>query len=235
MRTQHDPGTGPQYNDLPPHVAYDPVFSDSLMLRRRQVLDVLENLQDPVYVERVLEMIEVLDFERGFHTLQNCMAYLKELGEWEDVYEAFHKKHGSLAGGIESTLEECLRRDHIKRMRATVADPEHRFFLALLLNVPTRANLLTLVSQRFSEVSPFDTIIRWASELMEETECGFAILDAAFPQELEIGFDDQPSFFLAALRKFLDADFKLPKAFPQDALQPIGTALSESSLGLLVN
>jgi len=235
VRTQHDPGTGPQFNYLPPHVAYDPVFSDSLMLRRRQVLDVLENLQDPVYVERVLEMIEVLDFERGFHTLQNCMGYLKELGGWEDVCEAFHKKHGSLAGGIESTLEECLRRDHIKRMRATVADPEHRFFLALLLNVPTRANLLALISQRFSEVSPFDTIIRWAGELMEETECGFAILDAAFPQELEIGFDDQPNFFLAALRKFLDADFKLPKAFPQNALQPIGSALSESSLRLLVH
>jgi hypothetical protein len=233
VRTQHDPGTGPQFNYLPPHVAYDPVFSDPLMLRRRQVLDVLESLQDPVYVERVLEMIEELDFERGFHTLQNCMGYLKELGEWENVHQAFHQKHGPLADGIESTLEECLRRDHIKRMRASVVDPEHRFFLALLLNVPNRADLLTLVSRRFPEVSSADTIMRWAGELMEETEFGFAILDAVFPQELEIGFDEQPGIFLVALRKILDADFKLPKDFPKAALEPLGMALSDSSLGLL--
>ena len=133
----------------------------------------------------------------------------------------------AVIAAVDASLRRLGRAIH-KNNPLRASPPDHIW-------ISTRANLLTLVSQRFSEVSPFDTIIRWAGELMEETECGFAILDAAFPQELEIGFDDQPSVFLAALRKFLDADFKLPKAFPQDALQPIGTALSESSLGLLVN
>jgi len=57
VRTQHDPGTGPQFNYLPPHVAYDPVFSDPLTLRRRQVLDLLEQAEDPAYVDLVLEMV----------------------------------------------------------------------------------------------------------------------------------------------------------------------------------
>jgi len=234
VRTQHDPGTGPQFNYLPPHVGYDPVFSDPLTLRRRQVLDVLEQIQDPAYLDLVLEMIQELDFERGFHTLQSCMGHLRDSGAWESVYAAFQKKHGALALGIESTLDECGRRDRIKAMRARISDPEHRFFLALLLNVRTRGDLFSLVAQRFPEESVVDVIIRWSEELLEETDCGVAILDAVFPQELDIDFDDQPGVFLAALRKILDADFKVPMGFPDDGLEQVRSALAESSLGLLV-
>src|SRR3954465_4020050 len=56
VRTQHDPGTGPQLNYLPPHLAIDPHFSDTLMLRRKQLLDVLEQGEDPDYAELVKEM-----------------------------------------------------------------------------------------------------------------------------------------------------------------------------------
>jgi hypothetical protein len=59
-------------------------------------------------------------------------------------------------------------------------------------------------------------------------------LDAVFPQELDVDFAEQPGVFLAALRKILDANFKVPKGFPKDALEPIKGALAESSLGLLV-
>ena len=41
VRTQHDPGTGPQFNYLPPHVAVDPLHGDLLTMRRKQLLDVL--------------------------------------------------------------------------------------------------------------------------------------------------------------------------------------------------
>jgi hypothetical protein len=234
VRTQHDPGTGPQFNYLPPHIAYDPVFSDPLTLRRRQVLDVLEQMQDPAYVDLVLEMIQELDFERGFHTLQNCMAHLRDSGAWERVYAAFQEKHGSPALGIEATLDECTRRDRIKAMRARISDPDHRFFLALLLNVRTRGDLYSLVARRFPGESVVDVIMRWSEELLEETDCGVAILDAGFPQELDVDFDEQPTVFLTVLRKILDADFKVPSGFPKDALEPIRSAFAESCLALLV-
>jgi len=234
VRTQHDPGTGPQFNYLPPHVAYDPVFSDPLTLRRRQVLDLLEQAEDPAYVDLVLEMVGELDFERGFHTLQNCMDHLRNLGAWESVHAAFQKKHGALSAGIESTLDECRLRDGIKAMRGRISDPEHRFFLALLLNVRTRSDLFSLVLQRFPEVSAVDTIMRWGEELLEETDFGVAILDAAFPQDLEVDFDEQPGVFLAVLRKNMDADFKVPGDFPKNAFESIRSAFATSSLGLLM-
>jgi hypothetical protein len=162
------------------------------------------------------------------------MDHLRNLGAWESVHAAFQKKHGVLSNGIESTLDECRLRDGIKAMRGRISDPEHRFFLALLLNVRTRGDLFSLVVQRFPEVSAVDTIMRWGEELLEETDFGVAILDAAFPQELEVDFDEQPGVFLAVLRKIMDTDFKVPGDFSKDALESIRSAFATSSLGLLV-
>src|SRR3954466_5668968 len=83
VRTQHDPGTGPQLNYLPPHVAVDPHFSDTLTMRRKQLLDVLEQTEDAGYADLVLEMIHELDFERGFSILYHTRAPLQQLDQWE--------------------------------------------------------------------------------------------------------------------------------------------------------
>src|SRR4051812_18464061 len=56
VRTQHDPGTGPQFNYMPPHMAVDPDFNDKLMTRRNQLLDVLEQSGNAEYGELVMEM-----------------------------------------------------------------------------------------------------------------------------------------------------------------------------------
>lgn len=237
VRTQNDPGTNPQFNYLPPHVAIDPVFSDELTMRRKQLLDVLGQIEDPDYTGLVLEMIEELDFERGFFILQHCMGHLQQLQEWEPVLDAYQNKHGALAAGIAATLEESERRDTIKEMRSTISEPEHRFFLALLMNVPTRADLLTLVARRFPDEAPVETVLRWAEELGAETEYGIAILDASFPESLEIADEDQPDLFIAALRHFLEGGKKVPaalRALPVAHLQQLRTAFADSSLRVLV-
>ncbi|MDB5326996.1 MAG: hypothetical protein JWM57_2565, partial [Phycisphaerales bacterium] len=142
VRTQHDPGTGPQYNYLPPHVAFDPHFSDKLTMRRKQLLDVLEQTEDAGYGGLLLKMIGDLDFERGFSILHHCRGYLQQLDQREPVLRAFEKKHGVLAAGVAATLKEDARRNFIRSLRSSVIDPEHRFFLALLMNAPTRDDLL---------------------------------------------------------------------------------------------
>jgi hypothetical protein len=169
VRTQHDPGTGPQFNYLPPHIALDPVFSDTLSMRRKQLLDVLEQTGDPAYSPLVLEMLADLDFERGLHVLHHGMGHLKEMDEWQAALEVFQNKHGTLAAGVSATLEEGVRRDVIKDLRGAIAEPEHRFFLALLMNAPTRSDLLALVARRFPDTAPLETVLRWAGELISIT------------------------------------------------------------------
>ena len=88
------------------------------------------------------------------------------------------------------TLDEIVRRDTLAELRGSVTEVEHRFFLALLLNVPSRDDILSLVSQRYPG-APIDTIMRWAEELSETSDSGTWILDAEFPEELAIPMEKQ--------------------------------------------
>lgn len=167
VRTQHDPGTDPQLNYLPPHVALDPTHHDALMARRTQLLDVLEVLADPAYPELVLAMLAELDFARGFAVLRHGMHHLRALDAWELVVAAFQERHGTLAAGVAATLDTIARRDVIVALRGIVDAPEHRFFLALLLNVPIRDELLALVAKRFPQNPARDTVAGWMAELVD--------------------------------------------------------------------
>jgi hypothetical protein len=236
LRTQHDPGTGPQFNYHPPHMAIDPQHTDLLTLRRTQLLDVLEQTEDPAYAELVTQMLADLDFERGFYILQHCMPHLQQLDEWNPAIKLFNKKHGKLAVGIAATLAEEVRRNVIKSLRGSILDPEHRFFLALLTNAPTRADLLALVAQRYPKKSPTDIILRWMQELTEASDQGVSILDAVFPENLEIDPDSQPEVFLSAFSYFLNKQKTRPPALRQlsaSDLQQLKTVFAESVLNVL--
>ena len=166
VRTQSDPGTGPQFTYLPPHFAVDPFFQDTLTNRRKQLLDVLEAIEDPGYGQIVAEMLGELDFERGFFVLQNCIIALRSSGEWEAVWKVFAERHGAKADLAALTFEEILRRDALVALRSSVREVEHRFFLALLLNVPEAKEILRIVAERFPG-PPEATLERWVREMAE--------------------------------------------------------------------
>ncbi len=237
VRTQHDPGTGAQLNYLPPHMAIDPLHSDLLTMRRKQLLDVLEQVEDSGYADLVMEMIADLDFERGFAVLQHCMEYLQRLDAWKPAIKAFEKKHRVLAEGVAATLAEEVRRNVIKSLRSTITEPEHRLFLALLMNAPTRRDLMALVAQRFPRKAPLDVVLRWVEELMEVSDQGVTILDAVFPETVEVEFEDQPKLFLSAFRYGIQREKKLPSAMrdlsPADVME-LRAAFAESVLSILM-
>ena len=202
IRTHGDPGTGPQFTYLPPHVAIDPVRNDPLTLRRKQLLDLIEQTADPAYPDLATDMISSLDFERGFFILQNCIGHLRALGAWDPVWQAFVNRHGSLSSKVLPTLEEIIRRDTLVAMRANIVDPEHRFFVALLLNLQDREKILRFVGRCHSG-NPLSTIMRWAEELLQPSPYGAWILDARFPMILNVEEEDQPGLLIEALEQFL--------------------------------
>lgn len=238
VRTHHDPGAGPQFTYLPPHLAVDPIHDDALTARRKQLLDVLERVEDPVYPGRVREMLAELDFERGFFILQNGMSYLRGLGEWEETLRVFEGKHGPLARYVAPTLDEIVRRDGLAAMRGSIVDVEHRFFLALLLNVPSRAGILDFVSRRFPG-APEETVLRWVEELSETSGISLWILDAEFPAELEVPAERQLEFLLAALGHFLKGGKSggrgRPGSWSSSKLETARPWLAGSSLRALVS
>lgn len=237
IRTHTDPGTGPQFTYLPPHLAVDPFYHDALTNRRKQLLDVLEKTADPAYPTLVREMLEQLDFERGFFILQNAMGYLRSLGEWEEAIHVFKGRHGDLATLVPPTLDEIIRRDTLVELRAGITEVEHRFFLALLLNVPSRDAILDFISQR-DDGPPLETIMDWAEELMMISDATTWIIDAEFPEDLAVPAEEQPAFFLAALRHAIGAPAESASSAAASlsplALEQVRGALLRSSLKVLV-
>ncbi len=213
IRTHSDPGTGPQFTYLPPHVALDPVQQDALTTRRKQLLDVLEHTGAPDYGDLVLKMLGELDLERGFFVLQNCFGHLRNLGEWDRAWSRFARKHGSAVSPIKKTLEEIIRRDALTAMRSSIEDVEHRFFLALLLNLERRDDLLRLISSRH-QGNALTTILRWASELIQVDETGVWLLDARIPWLNDLDEEELPSLVLEVLDQLLKIQGKAVKTAP---------------------
>jgi hypothetical protein len=181
IRTHTDPGTGPQFTYLPPHLAVDPLHSDTLTNRRKQLLDLLECIGDPGYTEIVVEMLESLDFERGFFILQNCVTHLHTLGTWREVWSVFGAKHGQLANYVAPTISSILQRDALVALRSRVDEPDHRLFLALLLNIPERNEIHSMIEARFGE-DPSRLIKLWSEEITTLHEDAAWVLETYYSE-----------------------------------------------------
>jgi hypothetical protein len=92
-------------------------------------------------------------------------------------------------------LEEQERQGSITKRRGTITKDAHRFFLALLLNVPGRDKLLELVKQRYPEQDPVETILDWVEELGRTRVLGSKETNALGLPE----FDDSYVFVLECL------------------------------------
>lgn len=231
LRTHNDPDSGPQLNYLPPHVAVDPHFADALTTRRNQLLYILENLDHPDYALLVRKMLSQLDFERGFYILRDSISRLQELGEWDSALETFEKKHGEIAQGIPATLAEAHRREVITGMRSHIEDPDLRFFLALLMNVSDRTDILGLIAARFPEQSPHDTILSWVFDLITPMEHGLELLDVPLPETSNIPMEELADAILHTLAHAID-DSSDKDTLPEE-LSRIHGALANSSLNVL--
>jgi len=235
VRTHTDPGTGPQYTYLPPHVAVNPFHHDALTTRRKQLLDVLEKTEDPAYPDLVLAMLAELDCERAFFILQNGMAHLRGLGAWDACWKVFAARFPRWAPKFLATLGEIVRRDSLVAMRSMIGDVEHRFFVALLLNLSERAQILKLIGQRFKG-PPLKTIERWTEELCQSTDEVAWILDAEFPLT-ERPVEEQPALLLAVLHQALRGGPSGARAVPGLSVtehRRVLAALKASSFSVLL-
>jgi hypothetical protein len=61
--------------------------------------------------------------------------------------------------------EEHERQVDIINRRQTITTEEHRFFLALLLNIPDREKVLQLVKERYPAQDPIETVLDWVEQL----------------------------------------------------------------------
>lgn len=207
IRTRQSQIGLPQYNYLKPSFAVDPFFTEAAMVKRVQSVALLFNIKHPEADSLIADMLSLSDFHTAFSVLDLAFGTLSNdrlerafglsMGNkrFDSLLETARRRHGDLVDLILPVFQEVQRQQNLIQRRGQITSNEHRFFLALLLNVPDRVKLLDLVRQRFPERNPIETVTDWIEELASTKAVG-----SSEPNVLGIeGVDDDYLFVLQCM------------------------------------
>ena len=179
IRTPGLPNAQPQFHYLSPGVAFDPFFKESTFYKKVQSADLLLRMRHPEAESILAQMIRESDLHTAFMLLGNAFGHYhrnpieQHLGlktgieRFQKLQTAARNHHGESIDVFYEVFNEGERQRKLVERRGYVTDEELRFFLALLLNVWGREQILKLVRQRFPTESPAEKVLMWIEELSQ--------------------------------------------------------------------
>jgi hypothetical protein len=207
VRTQQDIQTLPQWDYLKPYLARDPFFREEASLKKLQSVSLLLGMKHPDTDSFISDLLASSDFQTTIaildltykHFITNAVQQIFQLGKGEErfasLFDVARKRHGQVIEILPPVFTELQRQAGIINRRQFLTSAEHRFFLALLLNVPDKKMIGDLVKERFPEKAALDTIGEWLMELSTTK-----VLGSQEPNVLGIqDFDDDYLFVFQRL------------------------------------
>lgn len=234
IRTHKAPRAAVQYSYLKPFLAINPFFEEVSLKKKVQTVALLLRMKHPEADKFIGELLESSDFHTAYAVLDQAFDFLchRELEEivgvtrsrdrFQALLDRARRIHGELADLLLPVFEEGWRQEEIARRRAEIKSDEHRFFLAMLLNVPERTKMLGLVKERFPDRNAIDLIIGWVRELSATKIFGARERNVLGLED----FDDGHLFVLRGLLEGLTVKEIQAKA----ADEPDQTAIFQSSI-----
>lgn len=132
----------------------------------------------------VNELLEAGDFQTGFEVLSAVHGFLRpnKIDEmfnlsqpaerFRSFLETMQRRHGEKADRLPAVFDHLEMVNEIVRRRSFVTDPEHRFFLALLMNLEGKDAIFSLISQRFPDADPLEKVLDWVFDLAQTRVLG---------------------------------------------------------------
>ena len=214
VRTNKSPMYLPQFSYYKPFLAIDPFFEEANTTKKMQCVTALIRSKHPRTDEFIADWLRIADFQTTFSILTMLRSYLRSnqidqlfnLSSPQTRFDAFmeivSERHGERANVFPQVFAHLEKLDEILRRRSYVTDPEHRFFLALLLNVEGRERIFSLVKERFPASEPLDKVLDWTFDLAQTR-----VLGENTPNALGIkDFDDTDLSILENLLQDKQAD-----------------------------
>ena len=179
VRTGHGPLSPPQFNYNKPSLAIDPFYEDETTTKKLQTLAALLRVNFERVDDLIGEWLAKSDFMTAFQILSvvhsnlfaNRMAQAFALEAPRQRFEKFldiaNRRLGAKAAGFADVFAYRRRTSEIVAQRNYVTNPEHRFFLALVMNIDDRDHVLELVRQRYPDREPVERVLDWIQELSE--------------------------------------------------------------------
>jgi hypothetical protein len=189
VRNGSEPWSHPQYTLEPPHLAYaqDELKRDSKVRLLSRLLAVASVLDREEAVELLVSKGTSMDFPRLLMVLMENYERLNKEADWLRFMNAARNVHGHLAEHLVQIVKSAKRTASLVAARNSVKDPELRFFLALLLNLPSRAWMYRLIKESFPRELPEILCRRWLQRLRDEESLSNAFFELA--KKVNLGAD----------------------------------------------
>jgi hypothetical protein len=238
VRTYHERRHTPQYRYQAPGVAVDHVYAPQPFSTQLRLLESLIKIDRGLYRKHAAQIVRTFDLWTAFQVTMTAQLRIKDSDEAAELLRCLRDRHEGLADAVERSAFETARELDIVARRAHIKDPEHRFFLALLLNAPDRRALFGLVKERFPDRDPHASVMRWVRELASGADSGFITLGAGAIDLLSVAagggtFADVLSRYSTSVRGDQNAG-ALERAWLQLHAMPILRPLFSQSETVLV-
>lgn len=209
VRTHRSPLHLPQFDYRKPYLAVDPFFDEPNLSKKLQSVSMLLRAKHPDGDKLLGELLEKSDFQSTFTILGSTRGLLQQnhieqffqvdqpQSRFDTMFEIAKKRHGKLAESILPIFEHNDKLQEIIQRRSYITNAEHRFFLALLLNVEGKERIFELIKNRFPENEPIEKVLDWTTELAQTKVMGLNIPNALGVPD----FDDFDSFILEDMLK----------------------------------
>jgi hypothetical protein len=164
VATPDDPRHSPALSFVRPGLGLEVTGGDERRERRLKALAMVGAAWPSEYAAAARRFVSGPDADDACFGLLSVFQTLD--GEaFDDVLHAAQRAHPALGDLWALAFEEHRRQANITQRRALVHDPEHRYFLAVLLNGMDRGSILELVRSRFPDRDPLEAVARWVEEL----------------------------------------------------------------------
>jgi hypothetical protein len=177
VRTYHDSEKAPFYDYFPPSIAVDRFQEEALVSRWCQMLELMIRTNHWDYHARATDIIARTDLHTCYQILQQAYAQIGDLDRIAPLVEAAEQRHGSAALEITASLRQQRFRRKLFLLRSEVRDPERRFFLALLQNLPNRDSIYAMVHRHYPDEEPRRRVIDWVRSLSGSDRIGVELDD----------------------------------------------------------
>lgn len=231
IRTGSLPRFQPQFEYRKPSLAIDPFFEDRSFIKKMQAVQALFRFGEDDGIRSIGDWLATADLHTSYQILLNLRGHFGSSGltrqfavenrtdRLEELLGIVERRHGDDAQHLREALRHQAQVDLIVRQRSFVTDAEHRFFLALLLNVEGRERIFELVRTRFPDADPLDKVLDWVFDLSQARVFGVDV-----PNALGIAdFDDADISILECVLSGAD------RAATESRVAPIFGAAADAS------
>jgi hypothetical protein len=222
VRTDKSPLYLPQYSYQKPSLAIDPFFEHATTTKKLQMVGALYRARREDADSIVTQYLESCDLQTAYVVLSNLRMHLRsdqlsELFKLESPKKRFAvfldvvgRKHGPAGQALRAVFDHADMIDEIIRRRSYVTEPEHRFFMALLMNVDSRERIFSLIRHRFADADPIEKVLDWVFDLSQTRVVGLDTSNA-------LGIPDFGSVDMFALENLLrdKTDDEIKAAFDE--------------------